>query len=40
MPWPTHADGTNKSIGEMTAEERAAVIKASTDRIMTGRKPD
>ena len=26
MPWPTHPDGTNKRIGDMTPDERAAVM--------------
>ena len=26
MPWPTHPDGSNKRIGDMTPDERAAVL--------------
>jgi hypothetical protein len=30
--WPTHADGTNKRVGEMTETERKAVMAAARDR--------
>lgn len=30
--WPTHEDGTNKRIGEMTVEERARVITEAQER--------
>ena len=32
MPWPTHPDGSNKRIGDMTPDERAAVLAAARDR--------
>lgn len=35
--WPTHPDGTNKTIGEMTADERAAVMAAAALRFKTNR---
>lgn len=28
-PWPTHPDGTNKTIGEMTEEERRPLLRAA-----------
>lgn len=31
--WPTHPDGTNKRMGEMTAEERRIQVKASCERL-------
>jgi hypothetical protein len=27
--WPKHEDGTNKSVGEMTPEERRAAFRAT-----------
>lgn len=33
MAWPTHADGRNKKIGEMTREERDAVIASTATRL-------
>lgn len=30
--WPTRADGTNKTMGEMTKEERREQVKASIER--------
>ena len=35
--WPQRPDGTNKTVGEMTAPERSAVIAASRKRKITGR---
>lgn len=32
MTWPTHPDGSNKTIGEMTAEERGVQVAASRRR--------
>lgn len=32
MPWPTHPDGKNKRIGDMTPDERAAVMAAARKR--------
>lgn len=29
QPWPTHPDGTNKTIGEMTEEERRPLLRAA-----------
>lgn len=31
--WPTHSDGRNKKIGEMTPEESRAVFKAAGGRL-------
>lgn len=31
--WPTHPDGRNKRMGEMTREEQDAQIKASCARL-------
>lgn len=31
--WPKRDDGTNKTIGEMTAEERRAAFSASVERL-------
>lgn len=33
MAWPTRADGTNKTVGEMTQAERREVFTASTQRL-------
>ena len=33
MPWPKHADGSNKKVGEMTAAERREVFAASAQRV-------
>ncbi len=33
MSWPTHADGRNKKIGEMTPAERQAVTAAAAGRL-------
>ena len=30
--WPTHADGTNKAIGEMTPEEKRGVFLSAASR--------
>jgi hypothetical protein len=30
--WPTHADGTNKTVGEMTPEERRDVFLSAAKR--------
>jgi predicted Fe-S protein YdhL (DUF1289 family) len=30
--WPTHPDGRNKTVVEMTQDERRAVFKAASDR--------
>ncbi len=30
--WPKHEDGTNKTVGEMTEEEREAVMSAARAR--------
>lgn len=35
--WPQHPDGTNKRVGEMTADERSAVIAASWGRFEASR---
>lgn len=35
--WPQHPDGTNKRVGEMTADERSAVISASWGRFEASR---
>lgn len=32
MPWPTHADGRNKKVGEMTDEERRVVFDRAIKR--------
>jgi hypothetical protein len=32
-PWPTHTDGSNKTVGEMTPTERARVKRESVDRL-------
>lgn len=34
--WPTHPDGTNKSIGEMTEEERRPLLRAAFLRSKIG----
>lgn len=31
--WPKRPDGSNKTVGEMTREERSAVFKAATARL-------
>ena len=31
--WPTHPNGENKKMGEMTPEERRACVKASVSRL-------
>ncbi len=31
--WPTRADGQNKTVGEMTPEERREVIAAAAQRV-------
>lgn len=31
--WPTHPDGTNKTVGEMTKEERREVMRAAAERM-------
>lgn len=36
--WPTNSNGENNRVGDMTAPERAAVCRASNDRVM-GRAP-
>lgn len=33
--WPTHEDGTNKRIGDMTADEKRAVMAAAKKRFMS-----
>lgn len=33
MTWPTNADGSKKTIGQMTAVERKAVFASSTQRV-------
>ena len=39
--WPTHEDGTNKRVGEMTPEEKRAVFKAAVERVQAGfERPD
>jgi hypothetical protein len=30
--WPTHADGTNKTVGEMTPEEKRVVFLSAAER--------
>jgi hypothetical protein len=30
--WPKHEDGTNKTVGEMTLEERRVVFLSAADR--------
>lgn len=30
--WPTHADGSSKTVGEMTPDERAAVLARAKER--------
>lgn len=35
--WPQHPDGTNKRVGEMTADERREVIAASKWRFEVSR---
>jgi hypothetical protein len=30
--WPKHEDGTNKTVGEMTAEEKRAVFLSVADQ--------
>lgn len=30
--WPKHEDGTNKMVGDMTAEERSKVLQAAAAR--------
>lgn len=32
-PWPKRPDGTNKTMGEMTADEQKAQWKASSERV-------
>lgn len=32
MAWPTHEDGTNKRIGDMTADERERVLADARER--------
>lgn len=32
--WPKHPNGENKRVGEMSADERAAVMAASKARVM------
>lgn len=32
MPWPTHEDGSNKRIADMTAEERERVMADARER--------
>lgn len=29
IPWPTKPDGTNKTIGEMSEEERRPILRAA-----------
>lgn len=36
--WPTHADGSNMTIGEMSPQDRRAQVKAAVARVM-GRLP-
>ena len=31
--WPTHADGRNKSVGEMTKEERDRILQPIIKRL-------
>lgn len=38
--WPTHADGTNKKVGEMTAAERKAVMAAANVRFFAAGWPE
>lgn len=38
--WPTHPDGTNKRIGDMTAEERAPLLTAASARSKALRSRD
>lgn len=33
MSWPTHADGTNKKMGEMTREEQREQFRAAGRRL-------
>lgn len=33
MPWPTRADGTNKTVGEMTPDERRRVFAEAAARL-------
>lgn len=35
--WPTHSDGMNKTVAEMTPEERAAVMAAAKQRFYASR---
>lgn len=30
--WPAHADGTNKTVGEMTPEEKRVVFLSAAER--------
>jgi len=32
-PWPTRADGTNKTVGEMTPDERRAAFAEAAERV-------
>ncbi len=32
LPWPTHPDGSNKTVGEMNPEERIQVLDAAQRR--------
>ena len=38
MAWPTHPDGTNKTVGEMTPAEKREVMKAAADRFKAQRE--
>lgn len=35
--WPTHTNGTNKTVADMTPEERAAVMAAAKQRFHASR---
>lgn len=32
-PWPKHPDGTNKTLGEMSKEERRQQVAKSVERV-------
>lgn len=35
--WPKRPDGSNKTVGEMTADERRAVMSAARERFLASR---
>lgn len=37
--WPKHPNGENKTVGEMTEEERRAVFKAAAERFAARNEP-